>query len=164
MGTRRDRGEVRFPLFAELVCRMSRPKKTGKMCASFPSVWELLSRCICAQKPAFLPSFCKVLLLPFLGQIKESISPEPFFLFDGFSLLAYSLRVSLGPALEMLEMLEMTFLWDASVAAIVSHQIGVQQVRGMLGMPGMLGMLFEEPVSKCSFRLILASAFLSAWR
>ena len=80
---------------------------------------------------------CACLFLPFLGQKKTAISPL---------LLACLLLAcfALGPASGMLGCWVLT----------------AQPVRGMLRMPGMLmlglHLLFEEPVSRCSFGLIRA--------
>ena len=135
---------MRFPLFAALVCRISRQKKTAKIWVSFLS-------------PAFFPKTC---VLPFFCEVLSALSwlvARAFFclfwvkkrrLFLRFSLLASCLRV---------------LRWDLPRRVLGCWVLTAQPVRGMLGMPGMLGMLmlglhtlFEEPVSRCSFGLIRA--------
>ena len=125
---------MRFPLFAALVCRISRQKKTAKIWVSFPSVREWLARCIVVQKPAFYYAFARCFLrragsfcVPFWAKKDGYFSASPCLL----------------------------------TACVFRAWTCLGAVRGMLGMPGMLGMLmlglhllFEEPVSRCSFALI----------
>ena len=102
------------------------PNKTPNIWVSFPSVRELLARCIFVQKPAFYHAFARCFLrrAGFSGPKKDGyFSASP-------CLLAYCLRVShLDLPLGMLGVL------------------AAQPVR-------MLRML--EPVSRCSFALIRA--------
>ena len=134
--------------FFEAVEIISRQKRTANIWVSFPSVRELLARCILCKHLRFTMllrgAFCVELarfaffFFAFSGPKKAAISPL---------LLACLLLAcfALGPASGMLGVL------------------AAQPVRGMLGMAGVLGMLmlglhvlFEKPVSRCSFALIRA--------